>query len=217
MVISRQSPVSSRQSDAVGVLAIQGDFIEHQYMLERLGYITRQIRKASELDDVRALILPGGESTTKLKFVEEENLMVPLRRFHTAGRALFGTCAGAILLARRVSGPSQSSLGLMDIEVERNGYGRQIDSHADLETCPVLGEAPLPMVFIRAPVVSRVGPKVEVLATHRGQPVLVREGSVLASTFHPELADDLRVHRFFLERVAPYLDNQIQNIGSEIV
>ena len=186
----------------LGVLALQGDYVEHQRVLERLGRSSRQIRKASELEGLRALILPGGESTTMVKFMEEEELMEPLREFYASGGALYGTCAGTILLARAVSAPSQASLGLMDIDVERNGYGRQIDSHESPGACPELGDEPLPMVFIRAPLISRTGPEVRVLAEHRDQPVLVRQGRLLASTFHPELSNDLRVHRYFLDRVA---------------
>jgi len=186
----------------IGVLALQGDYVEHQRMLERLGRSSRQIRKASELEGLRALILPGGESTTMVKFMEEEDLMQPLRDFYRSGGALYGTCAGTILMARAISAPSQASLGLMDIDVERNGYGRQIDSHESPGACRELGEEPLPMVFIRAPIISRTGPEVRVLVEHRDQPVLVRQGRLLASTFHPELSNDLRVHRYFLDQVA---------------
>ena len=184
----------------IGVLALQGDYVEHQRMLERLCRTSRQIRKSSELEGLRALILPGGESTTMVKFMEEEDLMQPLRDFYTSGGALYGTCAGTILMARAISAPSQASLGLMDIDVERNGYGRQIDSHESPGACRELGEEPLPMVFIRAPIISRTGPEVRVLVEHRDQPVLVRQGRLLASTFHPELSNDLRVHRYFLDR-----------------
>ena len=186
----------------LGVLALQGDYAEHQRMFERIGRRSRQIRKASELEGLAALVLPGGESTTMLKFIEEEGLMEPLRKLYAEGAALYGTCAGVILLAKEVTSPPQASLGLMDVTVERNGYGRQIDSHVGEEPCDELGEAPLPMVFIRAPILRRTGPAVRVLARHRGEPVLVRDGRLLASTFHPELSDDERVHRYFLERVA---------------
>lgn len=186
----------------VGVLALQGDYEQHQQMLERLEVPSRQIRKAGELEDIGALIVPGGESTTMLKFILEEDLLEPLRRFHDSGGAFYGTCAGAILLAQNVTHPSQASLGLMDIDVERNGYGRQIDSHESFEPCAALGDELLPMVFIRAPVISRTGDDVVTLATHRGHPVLVREGRILVSTFHPELSTDPRVHRYFLDQVA---------------
>jgi 5'-phosphate synthase pdxT subunit len=188
--------------DRVGVLALQGDYALHQKMLERIGCRALQVRKAAELEGLEALVIPGGESTTMLKFIQEEGLLEPLRKLHADGAALYGTCAGAILMAKEVTSPRQVSLGLMDIEVERNAYGRQVDSHMAEEPCPELGSEPLPMVFIRAPIIRRVGPSVRVLARHRGEPVLVREGRLLASTFHPELSEDERVHRYFLEIVA---------------
>ena len=190
----------SREVD-IGVLALQGDYVEHQAMLASLGVASRQVRKAPELSGLRGLILPGGESTTMLKFMQEEGLMMPLRQFYADGGAIYGTCAGAILLAKSVTSPEQASLALLDIDIERNGYGRQIDSHESEAVCAVLGEEPLPMVFIRAPVITRTGPNVRVLAFHRDQPVLVREGRMLISTFHPELSTDLRVHKYFLEEV----------------
>jgi 5'-phosphate synthase pdxT subunit len=186
----------------VGVLALQGDYALHQKMLERIGCPARQVRKAKELDGLAALVIPGGESTTMLKFIEEEGLLSPLRKLHADGAALYGTCAGAILLAKAVTSPSQASLGLLDVVIERNAYGRQLDSHIALEPCPELGPEPLPMVFIRAPVIRQTGPSVRVLARHRGEAVLVREGRILASTFHPELSEDERVHRYFLDAVA---------------
>ena len=186
----------------VGVLALQGDYAHHQRMLERIGCRARQVRKAAELESLEALVIPGGESTTMLKFIQEEGLLEPLRKLHADGAALYGTCAGVILLATEVTSPSQVSLGLLDVTVERNAYGRQVDSHMSEEPCPELGPDPLPMVFIRAPVIRRTGPGVSVLARHRGEPVLVREGRILASTFHPELSEDERVHRYFLENVA---------------
>lgn len=189
-------------SKRVGVLALQGDYAEHQRMLERLDCPSTQIRKAEQLANVRALILPGGESTTMLKFLQEEELLEPLRVFYESGGAFYGTCAGAILLARSVEGPTQPSLGFMDIDVERNAYGRQVDSHESFEPCPELGDEPLPMVFIRAPVIKRLGEGVVALAHHRGEAVLVRQDRILVSTFHPELSTDTRVHRYFLEQVA---------------
>ena len=187
--------------DRVGVLALQGDYELHQRMLARVGCESRQVRKAAELEGLAALVLPGGESTTMLKFIEEEGLMEPLRRFYANGAALYGTCAGVILLAKEVTSPTQASLGLMDVTVERNAYGRQVDSHLAEEPCSELGSTLLPMVFIRAPVIRRTGPNVQVLARHRGEPVLAREGRILASTFHPELSEDERVHRYFLKNV----------------
>lgn len=189
-------------AEPVGVLALQGDYAEHRRALERIGIASREVRKAAELEGLRALVLPGGESTTMLKFIEEEGLMGPLRKLHAEGAALFGTCAGAILLAKEVTSPSQPSLELIDLTVERNAYGRQVDSHESDEPCPPLGDEPLPMIFIRAPVIRRTGASVRVLAYHRSDPVLVREGRVLVSTFHPELTEDERVHRYFIEEVA---------------
>lgn len=186
----------------IGVLALQGDFVQHQRVLSELDVLTRQVRTPSELTGLSGLILPGGESTTMLKFMQEEGLIKPIEQFWRAGGALYGTCAGAILLARYVSSPTQFSLGLLDVSIERNGYGRQINSHISQEPCEPLGTPPLPMVFIRAPVINKVGPTVSVMAKHRGEPVLVCDDRVLASTFHPELTDDLRVHRFFVENIA---------------
>jgi len=183
-------------------MALQGDYHEHQLMLTRLGVASRQIRKASQLEGLRALILPGGESSTMLKFLLEEALFEPVREAARQGCAMYGTCAGAILLATGVSSPSQGSLSLMDIDVQRNGYGRQIDSHIAEGACPELGPEPVPMVFIRAPVVHRVGSDVHVMMRHRDAPVLLRQGKYLVSTFHPEMADDPRIHAYFLERVA---------------
>jgi 5'-phosphate synthase pdxT subunit len=196
----------------IGVLALQGDYELHERMLARIGCESRQVRKASELAGLEALVIPGGESTTMLKLIEEEAMMEPLRRFHAEGAALYGTCAGVILLAKEVTSPRQASLGLMDLTVERNAYGRQVDSHIAEEPCPELGSAPLPMVFIRAPVIRRTGPGVRVLARHRGEPVLAREGRILASTFHPELSEDERVHRYFLERVVSDTKNLVRSL-----
>ncbi len=189
-------------SKGVGVLALQGDYAEHQRMLARLDCPSTQIRKASQLASIRALILPGGESTTMLKFMQEEDLLEPLREFYEGGGAFYGTCAGAILLARTVTGPSQPSLGFMNIDVERNAYGRQVDSHESFEPCPELGDERLPMIFIRAPIITSLGADVVTLARHRDEAVLVRERRILVSTFHPELSTDTRVHRYFLEEVA---------------
>jgi 5'-phosphate synthase pdxT subunit len=185
----------------IGVLAIQGDFEAHARALRRLGAAVTEVRRADDLRLVDGLIIPGGESTTMLKFITEENLSNPIIAFARQGKPVFGTCAGTILLAREVSNPPQHSLDLIDIEVERNGYGRQVDSFiADTETA--IEGGPLEALFIRAPRIRRVGPNVEVLASIDGEPVLVREGNRLAATFHPELTDDQRVHRLFAEMVA---------------
>ncbi len=185
----------------IGILALQGDYAEHQEVLDRLGVESRLVRHARELESLEGLILPGGESTTMLKLLIEESLMNPVAAFHEDGGALYGTCAGAILLARKATSPSQATLSLLDISIERNGYGRQAQSHIAREPCPPLGAPPLEMVFIRAPIIRAVGKDVEVLANHRGDPVFVRQGRVMATTFHPELSGDDRVHSFFASQV----------------
>jgi len=181
----------------VGVLALQGDFEAHRKALERAGADAVEIRTARQLDEIDALILPGGESTTMLRLLDEEELFDPLRRFGRQ-KPIFGTCAGTILLATEVMNPAQRSLGLMDIAVERNGYGRQLDSR--IVTLPWNG-AGLEAVFIRAPIIRRTGQQVKVLAEYRGMPVLVQQGRHLAATFHPELTGDPRVHREFLDNL----------------
>ena len=184
----------------IGILAIQGDYDAHAKVLDRLGVENKLVRRPDDLTDVKGIILPGGESTTHIKVLEEEGLFDALKKFAKDGGAFFGTCAGAILLAKKVHGPAQDSLGLLDISVLRNGYGRQLAS--DVHSAPTkLRETPLEMVFIRAPIIESVGKSVEVLAEDAGHPVLVREGKILASTFHPELTDDSTVHEYFLKLV----------------
>jgi pyridoxal 5'-phosphate synthase pdxT subunit len=181
----------------IGVLALQGDFDAHRAAIERAGGEAVEVRTAAGLESVDGLILPGGESTTMLKLLNLENLFDPLRRFGET-KPIFGTCAGAILLASDVVNPPQQSLALIDATVERNGYGRQIDSRIaqiDLEGQPA--EA----VFIRAPIIRRVGSEAKVLATYQDRPVLIEQGRHLAATFHPELTSDSRVHRRFIEKV----------------
>lgn len=185
----------------IGILAIQGDYADHRKVLGRMGVGSRLVKHPEELDGLAGLILPGGESTTMLKFMIGESFLEPIKRFYGRGGCLYGTCAGAILLARKVTSPEQLSLELLDISITRNGYGRQVQSHVSVEPCSVLGEPPLEMVFIRAPIIRQVGEEVEVLARHQSQPVFVRQGRIMATTFHPELADDDRVHRFFIDRV----------------
>ncbi len=182
----------------IGVLALQGDFEAHRRAIERAGAGAVEVRTAADLDAIDGLVIPGGESTTMLKLLDIENLFGPLREFGEA-KPIFGTCAGAILLASEVLNPSQRSLGLLDLTVERNGYGRQIDSRIaeiDLE-----GE-PAEAVFIRAPVIRRAGPQTKILATYLDAPVLVEQGRHMAATFHPELSGDNRIHRHFIEKVA---------------
>ena len=182
----------------IGVLALQGDFDAHRRRLEELGATVTLVRKAEDFNHIDGLVIPGGESTTFLKLLPK-NVFEKLRDFvHT--KPTFGTCAGAILLAKHVTNPDQPSLNALDITVERNAYGRQIDSTI-LEADTALGSAPLEMVFIRAPRIARVGDGIEVLARRDDDPVLVRKGIVMAATFHPELSDDPRVHAEFLKLV----------------
>jgi len=190
----------------IGVLSVQGDFSAHGQAISRLGAEPVWVRAPAQLQDLAGLILPGGESTTMLKILEEEGLFDAIRSF-AARRPLLGTCAGAILMALEVSRPRQRSLGLVDIAIERNAYGRQLDSHiASLTPQPEFVErAPggaLEAVFIRAPIIRRAGGPVSVLLRHRGDPVLVEQGRHLAATFHPELTADGRVHGLFLKKAA---------------
>jgi pyridoxal 5'-phosphate synthase pdxT subunit len=184
----------------IGILAVQGDFAAHAAMLAGLGADTAEVRTVADLNGCDGLILPGGESTTQLQFLQEEGLFDAVKEFAANGGAVFGTCAGAILLATEVKNPAQASLGLLDMTVLRNAYGRQLASDVFSSTS-MLTDVPLEMVFIRAPVIDRVGPGVEVLAEYGGKPVLVRKANVMAATFHPELTSDSTVHRSFLELV----------------
>ena len=182
----------------IGILAVQGDFEAHAAMLSRLGVETDEVRTVKDLEGCDGLILPGGESTTQLQFMQEEGLFDAVKRFAADGGAIFGTCAGAILLAAQVKNPAQVSLGLLDMTVLRNGYGRQVASDV-VHGSSTLKEEPLEMVFIRGPVIERVGPGVEVLAEYAGKPALVQKGRIMAAGFHPELTDDTTVHQHFLE------------------
>ncbi len=223
----------------IGILAVQGDFEKHAQMLERIGAAWKLVKHASDLDDVGGLIIPGGESTTILKFLsapaegrgeavprpltraiqrgaptlsgrpgepppasvrpsESPSLREAICEFAASGTPVFGTCAGAILLANEVSNPPQESLGLLDVTIERNAYGRQIDSAVRRGDCPTLADHPVEMVFIRAPIIRRVGASVRVLGTCDGVPVLVEQGNIFAATFHPELTRDEAIHRYFL-------------------
>lgn len=189
----------------VGVLALQGDFEAHRKALSRAGAEAVEVRTAGELDSVDALVIPGGESTTMLKLIESERLFEPLQRFGRQ-KPIFGTCAGAILLANEVTSPAQRSLGLVDLAIERNAYGRQLDSRVarlspESDFKLRAGEGELEAVFIRAPIIRRTGGEVRVLARHHGDPVLVEQGRHLIATFHPELTADSRVHRLFLDKV----------------
>jgi len=180
----------------IGVLALQGDFDAHRRRLEELGAEVVLVKKPEPLDEIDGLVIPGGESGTFLNLLGEAGFE-KLKQFVRI-KPTFGTCAGAILLANEVENPKQTGLGALDIRIRRNAYGRQIDS--SIRTGK-LGNSPLEMVFIRAPKIERVGPNVEVVATEGSDPVAVRQGRVMASTFHPELSDDTRVHRAFLDLV----------------
>jgi len=182
----------------IGVLALQGDFEAHARVLRRLGAEVAEVRRAGDLASLQGLVLPGGESTTLLNLMEDEPWFPGIRALHARGATLLGTCAGAILLAREVTSPSQPSLGLLDAVVERNAYGRQVDSFETTLPAPALG-GPLSGVFIRAPRFRALGRGVTVLVSREGEPVLVQEGRVIAGTFHPELAGEGRLHRYFLD------------------
>jgi pyridoxal 5'-phosphate synthase pdxT subunit len=181
----------------IGVLALQGDFDAHRIRLEELGAEVVLVKKPEQLDEIDGLVIPGGESGTFLKLLGEAG-MDKLKQFVRA-KPTFGTCAGAILLASEVENPNQAGLGALDISIRRNAYGRQIDSSIREGK---LGGSPIEMVFIRAPKIERVGPEVEVIATEGSDPVAVRQGRVMAATFHPELSEDSRVHRAFLDLVS---------------
>ena len=181
----------------VGILAVQGDFEAHAATLGRMGADYVFVRTPRDLEGVDAVILPGGESTTQWKFLAEEGLDKSLVAHAARGGAIFGTCAGAILLAREVHNPAQESLALADITVIRNAYGRQLASEVRHGATSISPE-PIEMVFIRAPIIERVGPDVEVLGKSEGQPVLIRQGRILIATFHPELTSDTTVHEYFL-------------------
>lgn len=187
----------------IGIVAIQGDFAAHAAMLRALGAETVEVRMVEDLKGCDGVVLPGGESTTQLQFLKEEGLFDTIREFARQGGAVFGTCAGAILLATRVRNPKQESLGLLDMTVLRNGYGRQLASDVFLGDT-TLKKEPLEMVFIRGPIIEEVGKGIAVLARHEGKPALVEKGNVLAATFHPELTDDSTVHEHFLEIAAAH-------------
>ncbi|HET7109185.1 MAG TPA: pyridoxal 5'-phosphate synthase glutaminase subunit PdxT [Candidatus Acidoferrum sp.] len=185
----------------IGIVAIQGDFAAHAAMLQALGAETVEVRTVQDLEGCDGIVLPGGESTTQLQFLKEEGLFNAIQRFSKKGGAIFGTCAGAILLATTVHNPPQESLGLLDMTVLRNGYGRQLAS--DVFYGPsTLKQEPLEMVFIRGPIIEQVGKDITVLASHNGKAALVEKGNVIAATFHPELTDDTSVHEHFLQMAA---------------
>jgi 5'-phosphate synthase pdxT subunit len=186
----------------IGVLALQGDVREHVEAIREIGAEPVQVRLPRDFDELDALILPGGESTTMRRLIDRNGLREPILALAGRGAPLLGTCAGMILLAARLTDREEPILGLLDVEVQRNAYGRQLDSYeADLDM-PALGDEPLHGVFIRAPVVVEAGPDVEILARDaQGRAIAVRQGNVLATAFHPELTRDRRLHRLLLEMV----------------
>lgn len=187
----------------IGVLSLQGAVAEHVRMLEEAGATAIAVKKVEELEDLDGLVLPGGESTTMSKLMHKYGFMEALRQFGQAKKPIFGTCAGAILLANRINGQEDTHLGLMDIKVERNAFGRQKDSF-EVEL-PVAGvAADYPAVFIRAPYIMEVGENAQVLAKYEEKIVAAREGHYLAAAFHPELTEDARMHRYFVEMVKEY-------------
>lgn len=185
----------------IGVLALQGAFREHQSSLEACGVKAKQIKKPEQLEGLDGLIIPGGESTTMGKLLIEYKLFEPLLKLTNQGLPVFGTCAGLILLASKILGSDQPRLGVMDMTVERNAFGRQVDSFEAQLDIDVLGSPPAPAIFIRAPYIVDVGPDVEVLARYEGKIVCARQGCFLTAAFHPELTPDIRLHKYFLENI----------------
>ena len=204
--VGSQDTAEAASHARVGVLALQGDFLEHELSLRRLGIGFAEVRLPRHLDDVDALIIPGGESTTMARLLDLHQLRTPLQRRVREGMPVWGTCAGMILLARALTEARPEPLGLMDITVDRNAYGRQLQSFQTELAAPALGAAPIPAVFIRAPAIVETGADVEVLARLAdGTPAAVRQDHVLATSFHPELTTDVRFHRYFLNMAAQAL------------
>ena len=182
----------------VGVLALQGAFREHVAAVTRLGATAREVRQLKDIDGIDALIIPGGESTTMGKLLNEWNMLEPLRQRILDGMPVYGSCAGLILLCREIENSDQPRLGVLDATVRRNAFGRQVDSFETELNIPEIGADPIPAVFIRAPVITGVGAGVTVLAEVKGQAVAVRQNNILATSFHPELTPDTRMHSYFL-------------------
>ena len=184
----------------IGVLAIQGDFAEHIAILRKIGFESREVRLPEQLKNLDGLIIPGGESTTLSRLMSIYNLREPIERMATEGRAIWGTCAGMIMLASEITEQDPIPLALMDIGVQRNAFGRQVDSFEQPLQITPLAPDPYNCIFIRAPVVLRIGPQVEVLARlDDGRPVAVQQDNLLATAFHPELTQDTRVHQYFVD------------------
>ncbi|AVX21346.1 MAG: pyridoxal 5'-phosphate synthase glutaminase subunit PdxT [Bacillota bacterium] len=183
----------------IGVLALQGAFREHRLVLEKLGVEVVEVRKKEQLAELAGLVIPGGESTTIGKLMVDFGLLSEIKERFQQGMAVFGTCAGLILLATEIMGSEQPRLGLMEMTVKRNAYGRQVDSFEVDLPVPAIGAQPLRAVFIRAPYIERVGSGVEVMATFQDKIVLARQGKALAAAFHPELTEDYRLHQYFVD------------------
>jgi 5'-phosphate synthase pdxT subunit len=182
----------------VGILALQGDFAKHAEAVRAAGASALEVRDNPDFEKIDGLIIPGGESTTIGKLLVRYDMAETIKQFAVAGKPIYGTCAGAILLARNIEKYDQLRLGVLDIQVLRNGYGRQIESFEADISAPSLGEIPLRGVFIRAPIITSTGKDVQIIAEFNGSPVFVRQGNIISTTFHPELTGDLRVHRYFL-------------------
>ncbi|MEJ5252646.1 MAG: pyridoxal 5'-phosphate synthase glutaminase subunit PdxT [Chthonomonadetes bacterium] len=198
-----------KEAITVGVLALQGDFEAHLRMLQQCGVQGREVRTVQQLREVDGLIIPGGESTTIIKLMQRYGLDEAVRQRAAEGMPIYGTCAGLIVMAREIEGyPQQPRLGLLDVAVARNAFGRQVDSFEVDLPVPRLGEHPLRAVFIRAPYVTRTGEQVEILAKLDGKVVLVQQANLLGGAFHPELTDDLRLHRYFVEMVRAHRKQQ---------
>lgn len=186
--------------DTIGILALQGGYMAHGRALKKLGQTYTLVKQSEQLKNISGLIIPGGETTALLKLLTP-SMIETLQMFKASHKPILGTCAGAILLAKHVINPEQYSLGFLDISIERNAYGRQVDSFMDFGVCEksVFGVEQLKMMFIRAPKISKLGPNVNVLASHNDKPVLVQADHILAATFHPELIDETYVHQYFIQ------------------
>ena len=209
MTVTRVDLLEIEEGVTIGVLALQGDFDAHLRMLKRCGVQAKEIRTAQQLQEVDGLVIPGGESTTIIKLMQRYGIDTVLQHRAKAGMPVYGTCAGLIVMAREIEGyPQQPRLGLLDVAVARNAFGRQVDSFEIDLMVPKLGEPPIRAVFIRAPYITQTGQGVEVLAGLDGKIVLVQQSNLLGSAFHPELTDDQRLHRYFVEMVKAYQRRQ---------
>ncbi|MCL6442914.1 MAG: pyridoxal 5'-phosphate synthase glutaminase subunit PdxT [Alicyclobacillus sp.] len=195
----------------IGILAVQGAFREHERMLQHLGADTVQVKLKAHLEEIDGLVIPGGESTSIGKLMREYDLIAPIRQLFAAGMPVFGTCAGMIVMANRIQGGEEPHLAIMDVEVNRNSFGRQKDSFETELDIPVLGQNPFPAVFIRAPHITHVGEGVQVLAHYQDRIVAVQQGHALALSFHPELTGDSRLHAYFMSLVDASKKIQMQN------